>query len=44
MAENSYPFSEAVRVSNLLFISRQVGVDADNELVGVVLLVRQGKL
>ena len=34
MAGKGYPFSESVRVGNILFISGQVGVDENNELVG----------
>ena len=33
MAGKGYPFSESVRVGNILFISGQVGVDENNELV-----------
>ena len=33
MAGKGYPFSESVRVGNILFISGQVGVDGNNELV-----------
>ena len=33
MAAKGYPFSESVRVGNILFISGQVGVDENNELV-----------
>ena len=33
MAGNGYPFSESVRVGNILFMSGQVGVDENNELV-----------
>ena len=33
MAGKGYPFSESVRVGNILFISGQVGVDVNNELV-----------
>ena len=32
MAGKGYPFSESVRVGNILFISGQVGVDENNEL------------
>jgi reactive intermediate/imine deaminase len=33
MAGKGYPFSESVRVGKILFISGQVGVDDNNELV-----------
>ena len=33
MAGKGYPFSESVRVGNILFISGQVGVNENNELV-----------
>ena len=33
MAGKGYPFSESVRIGNILFISGQVGVDENNELV-----------
>ena len=33
MAGKGYPFSESVRVGDILFISGQVGVDENNELV-----------
>ena len=33
MVGKGYPFSESVRVGNILFISGQVGVDENNELV-----------
>jgi 2-iminobutanoate/2-iminopropanoate deaminase len=33
MAGKGYPFSESVRVGNILFVSGQVGVDENNELV-----------
>ena len=32
MAGKGYPFSESVRVGNILFVSGQVGVDENNEL------------
>ena len=43
MAGKGYPFSESVRVGNILFISGQVGVDENNELVegGIVGETRQ---
>ena len=43
MAGRGYPFSESVRVGNILFISGQVGVDENNELVegGIVGETRQ---
>lgn len=33
MAGKGYPFSESVRVGNILFISGQIGVDENDELV-----------
>jgi 2-iminobutanoate/2-iminopropanoate deaminase len=43
MAGKGYPFSESVRVGDILFISGQVGVDENNELVegGIVDETRQ---
>ena len=43
MAGKGYPFSESVRVGDILFISGQVGVDENNELVegGIVGETRQ---
>ena len=43
MSGKGYPFSESVRVGNILFISGQVGVDENNELVegGIVGETRQ---
>jgi len=43
MAGKGYPFSESVRVGNILFISGQVGVDENDELVdgGIVGETRQ---
>ena len=43
MEGKGYPFSESVRVGNILFISGQVGVDENNELVegGIVGETRQ---
>ncbi len=43
MAGKGYPFSESVRVGDVLFISGQVGVDENNELVegGIVGETRQ---
>ena len=43
MAAKGYPFSESVRVGDILFISGQVGVDENNELVegGIVGETRQ---
>ena len=43
MAGKGYPFSESVRVGNILFISGQVGVNENNELVegGIVGETRQ---
>ena len=43
MAEKGYPFSESVRVGNILLISGQVGVDENNELIegGIVGETRQ---
>ena len=43
MAGKGYPFSESVRVGNILYISGQVGVDEKNELVegGIVGETRQ---
>ena len=43
MANKGYPFSESVRVGDLLFISGQVGVDENDELVegGIVAETRQ---
>ena len=43
MAGKGYPFSESVRVGNILFISGQVGVDENEELVegGIVGETRQ---
>ncbi len=43
MSGKGYPFSESVRVGNILFISGQVGVDENNQLVegGIVGETRQ---
>ena len=43
MAGNGYPFSESVRVGDILFISGQVGVDENNDLVegGIAVETRQ---
>lgn len=43
MAGKGYPFSESVRVGDILFISGQVGVDENNKLVegGIVGETRQ---
>jgi enamine deaminase RidA (YjgF/YER057c/UK114 family) len=43
MAGRGYPFSESARVGDILFISGQVGVDENNELVegGIVGETRQ---
>ena len=43
MAGKGYPFSESVRVGDILFMSGQVGVDENNELVegGIVGETRQ---
>ena len=43
MAGKGYPFSESVRVGNILFISGQIGVNENNELVegGIVGETRQ---
>ena len=43
MVGKGYPFSESVRVGNILFISGQVGVDENDELVegGIAAETRQ---